>query len=355
MKSIACFIVFIVSHFSLSNAQPQTEFGVSGCYCRPGASFECSTPLTTITQDSIVYLCLKPTLISGPPEDLLSAEITNFSMELAGADGVVYQPVELGTDTWEVDELTEVTVGTSNVGIQTVKVSVFLVVNLFNIIEPGDATLVTIAGEAVIESPVMINMATFSLDEGEYDGFLIVETNNQNDQANDIANNYSVGACYCRPGASYDCSEPDFFNQDSIAPICLYPIEFGVGTPDVRISNFDMTLTGYDGVFLYEPVELGTETWIADALTDVTVGTSSNGVPTVKVNVFLVSPLFNGLDDGDTFEIDISGETVLEFTNAKTDTTEIEAPYNLIIEGTAEMGEGKGGCFSKIKSFFGKV
>lgn len=86
------------------NSDVEASFGVEICQC--DSSFNCVTTPQVVTQDEKLVVCINPTSLS----DASVVEISNFNLRFASSDGIVdYDPVEIGSTSWDPDPLTTVT------------------------------------------------------------------------------------------------------------------------------------------------------------------------------------------------------------------------------------------------------
>jgi len=107
-----------------------------------------------------------------------------------------------------------------------------------------------------------------------------------------------------------------------------------------------MKLIGEDN-FVYQPIEFGTTSWEADAITEVVADTASD---VVRADLFPVASLFAE----EQTSMKIEGKAFLEFKNSATRMLNF-APYDMTVELEAVLDEDcSGGLAGIFGALFGK-
>lgn len=173
----------------------------------------------------------------------------------------------------------------------------------------------------------------FLLSNLKYDGMVIPE------YASNVNLETEVKACQCDHNfACYSSNSMHAISQDENLVLCLEPTDAST----LEISNFNLELS--DGAFMYRPVSLGSTTWQADSLTNV----SSMG-KRIKVSTPIVAHFFTQNNPS----IDVSGSVQFIF-GSSVEKAQSFASFELTIELNHE--EQKDDClksiFRTVKSLF---
>jgi len=199
----------------------------------------------------------------------------------------------------------------------------------------------------------------FDLSTGEFFSTLGVMVNDQDVIDEELPSDFLVTLCYCMP-ETFVCGMPDTITQDSELFLCLIPEDTDGSSGDVRISNFDLTIVGVTvPTSEYEPVEFGATAPDPNPLTDITYG-MGEGAEVIQVTTRLVASLFDGVAPGDSQEIEVSGNTFLEFAPAKVGDTiqfqDFQNTFTVIVTGdTSEDGIEKCRLMDRIRLRLSKM
>jgi len=107
--------------------------GVEVCQCDHNFACYSSNDIYSLSQDENLVLCLEPT-------DSSAVEISNFNLELS-AGAFIYQPVTLGLNTWQTDNLTNVSSLGKRIKVSTPIIAHFFMEDYANINVRGTAQL----------------------------------------------------------------------------------------------------------------------------------------------------------------------------------------------------------------------
>ena len=161
----------------------------------------------------------------------------------------------------------------------------------------------------------------------------------------DVDTDFDVAACQCD---SFNClASADAIEQDESLVMCIYPTHPTVGMANnVLISNFNIDVTDSTGAqpLTYQPVIFGTNMWVADPLTNVSV----DGNDFV---VMITTPIIAQFFIQNINTIDVGGNAFLEFKSAK-GAQPVFGQYMMEVG----LGEGTGflqqGCFAALIARF---
>jgi len=140
-----------------------TEYNVEACFCG-SETFVCVSQTPTFSQNSLIQMCLFPTLNGQPSSDVT---ITNFDMSFQGSDKIyTYSPVQLGPTSWSENAVSEIQEGINSDDARTIKIVTPFVAQLFDEVDPGNTYTVPISGSAILafnEDSEQANTFDFSL------------------------------------------------------------------------------------------------------------------------------------------------------------------------------------------------
>jgi len=150
---------------------------------------------------------------------------------------------------------------------------------------------------------------SFNLTENGFElGNINIEENDPDSFITDVDTEYTVGICQC--DSTGTCVSPSTIEQDENLVICLEP-EHPTDASNVEITNFNIEIapsTAVAGFTSYKPVWFGSDSWVSDALTDVTVLGD-----TVKISTPIIAQFFIQ----NVGSVEVSGNAFLEFKSAK--------------------------------------
>lgn len=149
----------------------------------------------------------------------------------------------------------------------------------------------------------------------------------------DLGTDFTIGVCQC---ADYECATSTVTQNDPLI-LCLFAESEESDASSVFISNFNVEITAGD--IEYEPVMLGSTTYVPNALTEVTV--DSDGV--VMVSTVLIASFFT---EGYT-SVALGGLVFLEFVSPAPMAQRAFHDYALVLELAAVDMVGVG-CFQGI-------
>lgn len=176
----------------------------------------------------------------------------------------------------------------------------------------------------------------------EVTSITITQENPDSFLEDDLGTDFTIGVCQC---VDYECAVSTVTQNDPLI-ICLFVESETSDATSVFISNFNVEIAAGD--IEYEPVMLGSTTYVPNALTEVTVDSDE----VVMVSTVLIATFFT---EGYT-SVAVDGLVFLEFVTPSAPMAQRAFhDYGLVLELGAVETVGVGclqGVIGSIKDFF---